>query len=119
MSSALPARTERIVAAFVSGYPEHVEGEGSDLVNFGNAVRARHALPAKCAPNSHTVLADAQAQVYGTPKDIDGAISLRACVDETWLEVMRRFTVLAVPVLSAKCLPGHSHLIAADTQAQV
>jgi len=44
-----------------------------------NAAHARRALPAKCAPSSHTLLADSQAQVYSTPKDIDGAISLRAC----------------------------------------
>ena len=44
-----------------------------------NAARARHALPARCAPSSHTVLADAQAQVYSTPVDSDGVISLRAC----------------------------------------
>lgn len=44
------------------------------------AERARHALPAKCAPSSHTVLADAYAQVYSTPVDSDGVISLRACV---------------------------------------
>jgi hypothetical protein len=44
-----------------------------------NAVRARHALPARCAPNSHTLLADAQVQVYSTPVDSDGVISLRAC----------------------------------------
>jgi hypothetical protein len=44
-----------------------------------NAAHARHALPAKCAPSSHTLLADSQAQVYSTSKDIDGAISLRAC----------------------------------------
>jgi hypothetical protein len=45
-----------------------------------NAARARHALPAKCAPSSHTLLADPQAQIYSTPIDIDGVISLRACV---------------------------------------
>lgn len=44
-----------------------------------NAAHARRALPARCAPNSHTLLADSQAQVYSTSKDIDGAISLRAC----------------------------------------
>jgi hypothetical protein len=44
------------------------------------AARARHALPAKCAPSSHTLLADAQAQVYSTPVDSDGVITLRACV---------------------------------------
>jgi hypothetical protein len=43
------------------------------------AARARHALPAKCAPSSRTLLADAQAQVYSTPEDSDGVISLRAC----------------------------------------
>jgi hypothetical protein len=45
-----------------------------------NAAHGRRALPAKCAPSLHTLLADSQAQVYGTPKDIDGVISLRACV---------------------------------------
>ena len=45
-----------------------------------SAARARHALPAKCAPSSHTLLADPQAQIYSTPIDIDGVISLRACV---------------------------------------
>ncbi len=44
-----------------------------------NAAHGRHALPAKCAPSAHTLLADAQAQVYSTPKDSDGVISLRAC----------------------------------------
>jgi hypothetical protein len=45
-----------------------------------SAARARHALPAKCAPRSHTLLADPQAQVYSSPENIDGGISLRACV---------------------------------------
>lgn len=44
-----------------------------------SAARARHSLPPKCAPSPHTLLADSQAQVYSTSKDIDGAISLRAC----------------------------------------
>jgi hypothetical protein len=45
-----------------------------------SAARAHHVLPAKCVPNSHTLLADPQAQVYSTPEDIDGVTSLRACV---------------------------------------
>jgi hypothetical protein len=44
-----------------------------------SAARGRHVLPAKCAPSSHTLFADAQAQVYSTPKDSDGVISLRVC----------------------------------------
>lgn len=45
-----------------------------------NAAHARHALPAKCAPSSHTLLANPQAQVFDTARNLGGAISLRACV---------------------------------------
>jgi hypothetical protein len=46
-----------------------------------SAAHARHALPAKCAPRSHTLLADPQAQLYGTPEGIGGPIiNLWACV---------------------------------------
>lgn len=45
-----------------------------------SAARGRHAPSAKCAPSSHTLLADPQAQVYSAPVDIDGDISLRACI---------------------------------------
>ena len=46
-----------------------------------NAARARHALPAKCAPSSHTLLADPQAQVYLVQESsLSNVRSLRACV---------------------------------------
>jgi hypothetical protein len=46
-----------------------------------SAARARHALPAKCAPSSHTLLADSQAQVYLVQESsLSNARSLRACI---------------------------------------
>lgn len=42
-----------------------------------NAAHARHALPAKCAPSSHTVLADAQAQVYAAHNE--EVVNIRGC----------------------------------------
>lgn len=45
-----------------------------------SAARARHALPAKCASNSRTLLADPQGQIFDTPRNLGGGISLRACV---------------------------------------
>lgn len=44
-----------------------------------SAARARHALPAKCDPSSHTLLADAQAQVYAAREGSLKYLSIRAC----------------------------------------
>jgi hypothetical protein len=44
-----------------------------------SAARARHALPPKCAPSSHTVLADAQARVYATREGSLEYLSIRGC----------------------------------------
>lgn len=44
-----------------------------------NAARARHALPPKCAPSSHTLLADAQAQVYAAREGSLKYLSIRGC----------------------------------------
>jgi hypothetical protein len=43
------------------------------------AVRARHALPAKCARGSHTLIADSQAQVYAARETALGYVTIRAC----------------------------------------
>jgi hypothetical protein len=47
-----------------------------------NAAPARHALPAKCVPNTHTLLADPQAQVYSEKEEpeLSNAVTLRGCV---------------------------------------
>lgn len=44
-----------------------------------NAARARHALLARCAPSSHTLFADAQAQVYAAREGSLKYLSIRAC----------------------------------------
>jgi hypothetical protein len=77
------------------------------IPNGASATRARHALPVKCASGSHTLLADAYAQVYSTPVDSDGVISLRACV----YGQRRSFFVAACsPEESAMVCAGKSHV---------
>jgi hypothetical protein len=44
-----------------------------------SAARGRHVPSARCAPSPHTLLADSQGQVFDTPRDLGGVISLRAC----------------------------------------
>jgi hypothetical protein len=44
-----------------------------------SAAPARHALPAKCAQSSHTLLADAQAQIY-SHTGYAGDLSIRGCI---------------------------------------
>jgi hypothetical protein len=49
------------------------------LTASADAARARHALSPKCVPSSHTLLADAQAQVYAAHKGSLKHLSIRAC----------------------------------------
>jgi hypothetical protein len=50
------------------------------LVPVGaNAAHGHHALPAKCAPNSHVLFADAQAQVYAAREGSLQYLSIRGC----------------------------------------
>ncbi len=44
-----------------------------------NAAHGRRALPAKCAPSPHTLLADSQAQVYAAREGSPESLSIRAC----------------------------------------
>ena len=44
-----------------------------------NAARTRHALPPKCAPSLHTLLADAQAQIYAVREGSLKHLSIRGC----------------------------------------
>jgi hypothetical protein len=44
-----------------------------------SATRARHARPPKCAPNSHVLFADAQAQIYAAHEGSLKYLSIRGC----------------------------------------
>jgi hypothetical protein len=70
------------------------------------AARGRHSLQPRCVSGRHTLLADPQAQVYSTPEDIDGVISLRACAYRQRRSYLLALCVTETPtnIPPAECL---------------